>query len=109
MQLYWELIRLSWIVRTADGQRLSWMLVDARGIRAIYAPRSHRIPLDSLIPEPEQRKDRRWGTKIMAVADRYGLRSEVGRFTLCQIEVPEAPHNLAGDNAYDSDKLNSEL
>jgi hypothetical protein len=49
------------------------MPVDARGIRAIYAPRSHRIPLDSLIPEPERRKDRRWGTKIMAVADRHGL------------------------------------
>ena len=91
MQLYWELIRPSWIVRTADGQRLSWMLVDARGTRAIYAPRSHRILLESLIPEPERRKDRRWGTKIMAVADRYGLRSEVGGFTLCQMEVPEAP------------------
>jgi hypothetical protein len=73
MQLYWELIPPSWIVRTADGQRLSWMLVDARGIRGIYAPRSQRILLDSLIPEPEQRKDRRGGTKIMTVADRHGL------------------------------------
>ena len=49
------------------------MLVDARGIRGIYTPRSQRILLDSLIPEPEQRKDRREGTKIMAVADRHGL------------------------------------
>jgi hypothetical protein len=83
-------------------------------------PEAKRILLDSLIPEPEQRKDRRWETKIMAVADRhglplairckcYGLRSEVGRFTPLSDGGARGTYNLVGDNAYDSDKLNSEL
>jgi hypothetical protein len=29
--------------------------------------------------------------------------------TLLQIVVPEAPQNLIGDNAYDSDSLDAEL
>ena len=29
--------------------------------------------------------------------------------TLLQMVVPDAPHNLIGDNAYDSDRLDTEL
>jgi len=29
--------------------------------------------------------------------------------TLAQMIIPEAPQNLIGDNAYDSDKLDTEL
>jgi transposase len=57
----------------------------------------------------------------MAVADRHGL--PVGVYvesatphevklvapTLLEMVVPEAPQNLVGDNAYDSDKLDLEL
>jgi len=61
------------------------------------------------------------GTKIMAVADRHGLQVAVcvesatphevklATSTLVQMLVPEAPENLIGDNAYDSDKLDAEL
>jgi len=60
-------------------------------------------------------------SKIMAVADRHGLpvavhvesatRYEVklATSTLVQMVLPEAPQNLVGDNAYDSDKLDAEL
>ncbi|MGO9542237.1 MAG: IS5 family transposase [Terriglobales bacterium] len=61
------------------------------------------------------------GTKIMAVADSHGLPvavyvdsatpHEVKLVvpTLLEMVIPEAPQNLVGDNAYDSDKLDSEL
>ena len=61
------------------------------------------------------------GTKIMAVADRSGLpfvvyiesasphEVKLVDATLVQMVVPEAPENLIGDNAYDSDKLDVEL
>jgi len=57
----------------------------------------------------------------MAVADRHGLPvavyvesatpHEVKLVvpTLVEMVIPEAPQNLVGDNAYDSDKLDSEL
>jgi len=61
------------------------------------------------------------GTKIMAVADRNGLSVSVcaesatphevrlAMSTLLQMVVPDAPQNLIGDNAYDSDRLDAEL
>jgi transposase len=61
------------------------------------------------------------GSKIMAVADRHGLpvavcvesatphEVKLATNTLAQMVVPEAPQNLIGDNAYDSDKLDAEL
>jgi transposase len=61
------------------------------------------------------------GTKIMAVADRNGLPVSVwaesatphevmlALSTLLQMVVPDAPQNLVGDNAYDSDRLDAEL
>ena len=61
------------------------------------------------------------GTKIMAVADRHGLPVSVciesatphevtlATATLLQMVVPDAPQNLIGDNAYDSDHLDAEL
>ena len=57
----------------------------------------------------------------MAVADRSGLpvavyiesasphEVKLVDATLLQMVVPEAPQNLIGDNAYDSDKLDTEL
>jgi transposase len=57
----------------------------------------------------------------MAVADRHGLPVAVHIEsatphevklvvpTLVEMVIPEAPENLVGDNAYDSDKLDSEL
>jgi transposase len=61
------------------------------------------------------------GTKIMAVVDRNGLPVSVcaesatphevrlAMSTLLQMVVPDAPQNLIGDNAYDSDRLDAEL
>jgi transposase len=61
------------------------------------------------------------GTKIMAVADRHGLpvavhiesatphEVQLAVPTLVEMVIPEAPQNLVGDNAYDSDRLDSEL
>src|SRR5579864_2469405 len=61
------------------------------------------------------------GTKIMAVADRNGLPVSVcaesatphevtlAMSTLLEMVVPDAPQNLIGDNAYDSDRLDAEL
>ena len=40
---------------------------------------------------------------------RYASRSEVAVPTLVQMVTPEAPRNLIGDNAHDSDKLDEEL
>ena len=57
----------------------------------------------------------------MAVADRHGLpvaicvesatphEVKLATSTLVQMLIPEAPQNLIGDNAYDSDKLDAEL
>src|SRR5215471_6369678 len=57
----------------------------------------------------------------MAVADRHGLPVSVcvesatphevklATNTLVQMIVPDAPENLIGDNAYESDKLDCEL
>ena len=57
----------------------------------------------------------------MAVADRNGLpvsifvesatphEVKLAVPTLVQMVIPEAPRNLIGDNAYDSDKLDEEL
>ncbi len=57
----------------------------------------------------------------MAVADRHGLpvavhvesatphEVKLAVPTLVEMVIPEAPQNLVGDNAYDSDKLDSEL
>ena len=57
----------------------------------------------------------------MAVADRNGLPVAVSvesatphevklvESTLVQMVIPEPPHNLIGDNAYDSDKLDARL
>jgi transposase len=57
----------------------------------------------------------------MAVAERHGLpvavcvesatphEVKLATTTLLQIIVPEAPKNLIGDNAYDSDRLDTEL
>jgi transposase len=57
----------------------------------------------------------------MAVADRNGLplavcidsatphEVKLATSTLVQMIVPEAPQNVIGDNAYDSDKLDAEL
>lgn len=57
----------------------------------------------------------------MAVADRHGLPVSIyvdsatphevrlATSTLVRMIVPEAPQNLVGDNAYDSDKLDGEL
>lgn len=56
----------------------------------------------------------------MAVADRHGLpvaicvesatphEVKLATNTLVQMVIPDAPQNLVGDNAYDSDKLDSE-
>ena len=61
------------------------------------------------------------GSKIMAVADRHGLpvaicvesatphEVKLAINRLVQMVIPDAPQNLIGDNAYDSDKLDSEL
>ena len=61
------------------------------------------------------------GSKIMAVADRHGLpvaicvesatphEVKLATDTLIQMVIPDAPQNVIGDNAYDSDKLHSEL
>jgi transposase len=61
------------------------------------------------------------GTKILAVADCIGLPISVcaesatphevrlAMSTLLQMVVPDAPQNLIGDNAYDSDRLDVEL
>ena len=61
------------------------------------------------------------GSKIMAVADRHGLpvaicvesatphEVKLATDTLVQMVIPDAPKNLIGDNAYDSDELDSEL
>ena len=55
----------------------------------------------------------------MAVADRHGLPVAIGvesatphevklaTNTLVQMVIPDAPQNLVGDNAYDSDKLDT--
>lgn len=60
-------------------------------------------------------------SNIMAVADLHGLpvavsvesatphEVKLATRTLVQMVVPDAPQNLIGDNAYDSDKLDSEL
>jgi len=57
----------------------------------------------------------------MAVADRHGLplalcvesatpdEVKLATLTLVQMIIPDAPKNLIGDNAYDSDKLDAEL
>ena len=57
----------------------------------------------------------------MAVADRNGLPVSVcaesatphevrlALSTLLQMVIPDAPQNLIGDNAYDSDRLDAEL
>jgi len=57
----------------------------------------------------------------MAVADRHGLpvavriesatphEVKLAESTLAQMVIPEAPQNLIGDNAYDSDKLDAGL
>ena len=57
----------------------------------------------------------------MAVADRYGLpvavwvesatphEVKLAESTLLQMVIPEPPQNLIGDNAYDSDKLDTRL
>jgi transposase len=61
------------------------------------------------------------GTKIMAVADRHGLPVAVSiasasphevtlvTQTLAEMAISDAPEHLIGDNAYDSDKLDSDL
>jgi transposase len=61
------------------------------------------------------------GRKIMAVAECHGLpvaicvesatphEVKLATSTLAQMVIPEAPQNLIGDNAYDSDKLDTEL
>ena len=61
------------------------------------------------------------GTKIMAVADCHGLpvglciesasphEIKLVDSTLVEMVIAEAPQNLVGDNAYDSDKLDAEL
>ena len=65
--------------------------------------------------------DRGKGTKIMAVADSHGLpvglciesatphEVKLVAATLVEMAIVEAPQNLVGDNAYDSDKLDAEL
>lgn len=57
----------------------------------------------------------------MVVADRHGLpvavcvesatphEVKLAESTLVQMVVPEAPENLIGDNAYDSDRLDARL
>jgi transposase len=57
----------------------------------------------------------------MAVADRHGLpvaicvesatphEVKLVTSTLLQMVIPDAPQNLIGDNAYDSDRLDQEL
>lgn len=57
----------------------------------------------------------------MAVADRHGLpvtifgesatphEVKLAVPTLVEMLIPEAPQNLVGDNAYDSDRLDAEL
>ena len=57
----------------------------------------------------------------MAVADSHGLpvgvcvesasphEVKLVESTLVEMVIPEAPQNLVGDNAYDSDKLDAEL
>jgi hypothetical protein len=61
------------------------------------------------------------GTKVMAVADRSGLpvavcvesatphEVKLATSTLFQMVIPDAPQSLIGDNAYDSDRLDTEL
>ena len=61
------------------------------------------------------------GTKIMAVADSHGLpvslciesasphEVKLVDSTPVEMVIAEAPQNLVGDNAYDSDKLDTEL
>jgi hypothetical protein len=57
----------------------------------------------------------------MVVADSHGLplglciesasphEVKLVESTLAEMAIPEAPKNLVGDNAYDSDKLDAEL
>ena len=57
----------------------------------------------------------------MAVADSHGLpvalsienasphEVKLVESTLAEMVIPEAPENLVGDNAYDSDRLDAEL
>src|SRR5438552_17341326 len=83
---------------------------------------SSMVPLHRLKKGTRVGKTKRGkGTKIMAIADRHGLPvaiciesatpHEVNLVvpTLIQMVIPEAPQNLIGDNAYDSDKLDTEL
>jgi transposase len=75
----------------------------------------------SLRPKKVGKTKRGKRTKIMAVADRHGLpvavnvesaaphEVKLATSTLVQMIVPEAPQKLIGDNAYDSDKLDTEL
>lgn len=68
-----------------------------------------------------ERQNAERAQRIMAVADRHGLAVSVciesatphevtlATSTLLQMVVPDAPQNLIGDNAYDSDHLDAEL
>jgi len=61
------------------------------------------------------------GTKIMVVSDCHGLpvavavesaaphEVKLAESTLLQMVIPKPPQNLVGDNAYDSDKLDTRL
>jgi transposase len=84
-------------------------------------------PLPTRISPPQKRgskvgKTKRGKeTKIMAVADRNGLPVSVcaesatpnevtlAMSTLLQMVLSDAPRNLIGDNAYDSERLDAEL
>jgi hypothetical protein len=67
------------------------------------------------------RQKRGKGTRVMAIAESHGLpvglciesasphEVKLVDSTLVERVIPEAPQNLVGDNAYDSDKLDAEL
>jgi hypothetical protein len=74
-------------------------------------------PVTAVLLRPKRGLQGWKNEEIMAVADRSGLpvavyiesatphEVKLVESTLVQMVVPEAPQNLNGDNAYDSDKL----
>jgi hypothetical protein len=92
---------------------------DAIDVREAFIDASF-APAKKGVPKVGKTK-RGKGTKIMAVADRHGLPVSVcvesatpheltlATSTLLQMVVPNAPQNLIGDKAYDSDHLDAEL
>ncbi len=88
--------------------------VEEAFIDGSFAPSKKGAPRSGKQSEVRDRKSWLW-------ADRHGLpvaicvesatphEVKLATNTLVQMVIPDAPQNLVGDNAYDSDKLDSEL